>query len=272
MQKTSANLPQRFTNEKLGEHWQVTSDERSFELLEKHISSTTNFKRFFNISIDKAFAAIVANNKSNLNTENQKLKIIDLGCGIGWTTALLAKRQNIDKIYAVEPNTQRRNRIKSVLKHYQANTKNITIINGHFSNFGVDDKVDLIIMCASFHHCTEDLMDTLLDNLKNNLKPNGMILLANEHYVDKIWIARRIIRWLITPNKKQLYFGPGNWNAPYPIDNEHWRTKKQIKSIFEKDFNVYLTSLPGDLCNDKPYFFQKYGWHYYYAILTKRKA
>jgi hypothetical protein len=69
-------------------------------------------------------------------------------------------------------------------------------------------------------------------------------------------------------NKKDVFWGPSNWRAPYPFDGEHWRTRKEIEDIFSNYSCRYqIVKNTGNLCIKNPSFYDKLAWAYYFAIL-----
>ena len=87
------NVSDRFVNEKLKNHWIVDKSKESFEILIEHIKFKTNFYKGFIESVDNFL----------LTRNKKKLIIADLGAGVGWTSAYLAKNSRIEKIYIIEP-------------------------------------------------------------------------------------------------------------------------------------------------------------------------
>ena len=76
----------RFVNEKLGEHWCVDESKESFEKLMNHLKKTTNMYKFFSKAAESIFKIL----------KKDKLKIADIGGGIGWTSCLLAQSSQVE--------------------------------------------------------------------------------------------------------------------------------------------------------------------------------
>ena len=140
-------------------------------------------------------------------------------------------------------------------------------INGTFDEPKVPEKVHLVSLCASIHHCWDKEIPTLFENIRNMLIPEeGLVLLSNEHYVTRLYILRRILSWAIHFPKK-----PFNWRTdPDPWSGEHVRFKYELDNIFKREgFDVEYFHLEENLCarEAKWRWIDWLTWTYYYAIL-----
>lgn len=255
-------LAVRFQDEQLAEHWSVNETPESFSKLMFHLERKTNFKKYFDEAVDHL----------NLNGDNfgNGLVVADIGAGVCWTSAILAGNPKIKLVYGVEPSVNRMEHAKFVIRHYGAENK-VKVINGSFLKPNIPEKVDLVLLCGSLHHCYDDQTGALFSNIKNMLKDNGVILIANEHYVDWIWGLKRLLSYLnhFHERKEKFYYTLGNLLAPYPFDGEHWRTRRELVKMFrDNGFRAVFFVHKGDLCKDKPYLYQRVGWHYYHAVLS----
>lgn len=258
------NLSPQFREEDLGLHWQVDETKETFKKLKSHLERSTNFRKYF----DEAINRIVL---------PENATIVDIGAGVGWTSALLALNKNVDKVYAVEPSKNRLNRIESVARHFNAPQEKIIKIDGTFKDIKVNEKVDLVVMTGSFHHCWDKDLSFLFSNIRSILKSTpvkGRLLIANEHYVTPFWTLKRMLSWMKHfADRASLFYSPGKWRSPYPFDGEHWRTRKEVEEIFKQygfSYDIYVHD--GDLCKDKETLYQRIGWKYYHAVLTLDKA
>jgi len=262
---TARSLPERFIEEKLSSHWKVDETEESFACLLHHLEVSSNFRRYFEQALEGFMKRLVSPPKS------QDLNLLDLGCGVAWTSAILANKQEVRHVYAVEASQERLKHAQWVVRHFGVPLEKVTLQLGTFAEFQVPGRVDGIILCASFHHCYNDTVDLLFSNIQEILAPGGKILLANEHYVDFWFNLHRILSFLKHFFKqKKLFYSLSNLRAPYPFDGEHWRTKTDLTEIFHRnglkaDFFIH----EGDLCKEEVSFIRKMGYHYYYAILER---
>ena len=125
MEISNDSVSNRFVNEDIGIHWQVDSSENSFTRLLQHIQIRTNFYKGF----CKAFNFFIENRSEN------NMLIADIGGGIGWTSAIIAKHPRVKKVYLVEPSFNRRERFQYVCKHFKVDPSKVEEINGIYHYF-----------------------------------------------------------------------------------------------------------------------------------------
>ena len=150
----------RFIDEKIAEHWRVDESKDSFNKMLFHIKVKTNFFNFF----EEAFEQLLRNRKE------ENLVILDLGGGVGWTSALMAKNPRVKKVFLVEPSATRRSINPYINSHFNVPHKKIEAIDGTFQDFNLNVKVDVVVMCASIHHCYDEYMPKLFSNIESCLK------------------------------------------------------------------------------------------------------
>lgn len=250
MVNESEFLTTRYRDENLPAHWAVSSEDESFRRLIEHIGVSTNFKSFFEkeISYPPLFAT------------PEKLVVADIGAGVGWTTALLALKPEVKKVYAIEPSTSRRSRIPTTCRHFHVPDSKIEVIDdGHFQNLNLPEKVNLIVFSSSFHHCFDSQMDDLFEQIRMYLAPQlkstyvkhtgervevgykSKVLLASEHYVNWIYTSRQVLRFfagkLSSTFEKQAGYPEkfGQWRPPDQWGGEHWRTRREIERIVSQN-------------------------------------
>ena len=254
------SLSPRFVDEKIGNHWFVDESPESFQRLMEHISIKTRFKPYFERAISDW----------RIFNQTEGVIVADIGAGVGWTSSLLALRPEVKKVYVVEPSTNRLDCAKAIAKHLGAPEEKLFFINGTFEKPKVPEKVHIISMCASIHHCWDKDMSKLFENIRNLLIPKkGLVLLSNEHYVNRLYILRRVLSSLFHFTKK-----PFNWRSnPDPWSGEHIRFKYELDRIFKREkFKARYFPLEGDLCDRKSKWpwYQRLTWTYYYAILRQK--
>jgi SAM-dependent methyltransferase len=260
------DLTKRWRNEHLAPHWQVDNSWTSFEMLIRHLEERTDFLPHFKQAwkvIKKEFF-------------DDKIRIADIGSGVGWTSAIMAQDEHVERVYSIEPSKSRRERMPFVLGHFKVPENKVEIIDGKFKRLGMSSKVHLAVMNSSFHHCLNSDLDFLARELHRILLPleagGGFLLISGEHYVDILWTLKRAANWARRRILKweRPYYGIRRWRKPDPIDGEHWRTREEIQAIWERmGFRGQPIAHGGDLCKDKPTLFHKMGWHYYFAVLKR---
>lgn len=256
-------LAERFINESLAIHWQVDDTEESFERLICHLDLKTNFKPYFEESIKRL----------QLDSEKYKEGVIvaDIGAGVCWTSAILAKHPNVKHVYAVDPSDERLKHARYVLKHFKVAEGKVTLVKGTFTDPKVPEKVNLLLLCGALHHCYDEDIPKLFSNIRSLLAKGGIVLIASEHYVTTLWLIARFLSCVKNfKNRRKMNFSITNLRAPDSFSGEHWRTRKELLHIFHTHgFKTRLFTHNGDLCKDKPHIYQRMGWKYYYAFLNK---
>ncbi len=265
----SKKIPDRFINEKLAEHWCVDESKESFVKLMNHLKKTTNMYKFFTKAAESIFEIL----------KKDKLKIADIGGGIGWTSCLLAQSSQVEKIYVVDPSRERLSKGPFVAKHFNLPPSKVKFIEGTFQNFNLPEKVDLIILHGAFHHCFDKDVNPLFDNVKKNLiEDKSQILISGEHYLNPLVMVKRFLIYYLSffSFKKKQYdlnknpIGPGNWNTPHFFSGEHNRLKKDIKKIFKGNgFEAKYYTFDEDNLKKKHFSKWMQPLIYYYAILKR---
>jgi SAM-dependent methyltransferase len=233
-------------------------------MLIRHLEEGTGFLPHFRHAWSVMTKELMGNN----------ILIADIGSGVGWTSAVMALDERVRRVYSIEPSTNRRERIPFVLRHFKVPESKVEIIDGKFDRLGLSNQLHVAVMNSSFHHCLDDNLEGLAQELHRILLPfgagGGRLLISGEHYVDFLWTLKRVANWSKCHilKREKPYYGPDYWRKPYPSDGEHWRTKKEIQTIWEKmNFRGRIIEHEGDLCKDKHTFLHKIGWHYYFAVL-----
>ena len=263
--RTSINVvAPRFKDEKVALHWQVDETDNSFKRLLYHLEKRTNFKPFF----EEALRALAPSDKS---VTKESMTVADIGAGVCWTSAILANQPYVKHVYAVEPSEERLKHAEFVLKHFKVSEDKITLVKGTFAEPKVPENVDLLLLCGALHHCYDEDIPALFSNIKDLLAKGGKVLIANDHYVNFFWVVIRFLSFIKNfKNRKEKGISLTNLRAPDPFSGEHWRTRKEIEDIFSaQGFKASIFIHDGDLCKDKPYFYLRAGWKYYYALLER---
>jgi len=260
-------LAERFIDETIANYWNVGESLESFNLLLNHIENNTNFKFYF----EKAF------NQFMIDRKESDMVILDIGGGVGWTSALMAKHPRVRKVILLEPSSNRRSRNKYILKHFKVPEGKVESINGTYQDFKLSEKVDACVLCASIHHCFDEFIPVLFENIKRSLKePIGKsrILIANDHVVTPLWTLKRLAGYIknsILGRRETLWNSLGNLRAPQPYSSEHWRSRKEIDDIIKNASYThrFFKIKESDLCVKNPSYLYKLQWVYYYSLLDR---
>ena len=144
-----------------------------------------------------------------------RLKIADLAAGIGWTSALLSKLENVAEIHAVEISEHRLGDLfVESIKMMQGDENKIHRYIGSFYDLKFDDEsLDVVFLSQAFHHADRPL--NLLVECDRVLKPGGSLVLIGEHYFTFFKIIRGFMRSVIKQGKFQTKF-----HKLFPTDHD----------------------------------------------------
>lgn len=256
----------RYRNESLVRHWQVDETPESFSRLLHHLESRTRIRAYFEDAM------------RSLGLDGARFPdgvvAADIGAGVCWTSGIMARHPNVRTVYAVDPSANRLAHGRFVARHFGVEDK-VRIVQGTFAEPNVPEKVDVVVLCGSLHHCFDGQMGQLFSNIQRLLKPGGSVLIACEHYVTPLWIAKKFLSYARHFSRRaELYYYPlSKLRSPEPFGGEHWRTRGELERIFAANgFDARFRVHPGDMCRDKPTVYHRIGWRYYHAILTPRVA
>jgi ubiquinone/menaquinone biosynthesis C-methylase UbiE len=123
-------------------------------------------------------------------------RVLEIGCGTGSFTRLLAERAN--HITAIDLSAE----MIRIARLRSANLSNISYEVGDFQQMDlISSHFDCIVMIATLHHLPEE---EVLEKVRRALKPNGVViihdLLASSGIVDRgmdlmrLWISW-MVRW-----------------------------------------------------------------------------
>jgi len=110
---------------------------------------------------------------------NQKYKMLSVGCGTGFYEREFYKEGYFSKIVGIELSA---NRVKEAEELASKSNFNITYLNKNFYDIDFNEKFDVILFNASLHHFEN--IETLLSNyIKALLKSDGYLIVCE--YVGK---------------------------------------------------------------------------------------
>lgn len=122
-------------------------------------------------------------------SENKRIRLLDIGAGTG---TLLSKLGGMNvEINAVEPSMGMQAKLLQ-------KCPNVKIVDGELPELPIfEEKYDCIVSSYVIHHVDHDKSGIMIDSICRNLKPGGLILLADvmfeseKHFDDHIADLRR---------------------------------------------------------------------------------
>jgi len=145
--------------------------------------------------------------------ENNKLSLLDIGCGTGLSTEFVLKSDlepNIAKISLLDTSTNMLKEAEKKAKHWN---KPYELINGYLDS--VTAKFDIIIICSVLHHIPE--LDVFLAQVDNALNPGGILIHLQDPNLDHLNDAEYLQR-----------------KEEYKNELDRNKQKKSISSIIPK--------------------------------------
>jgi ubiquinone/menaquinone biosynthesis C-methylase UbiE len=107
-------------------------------------------------------------------------RYLDLGCGAGWLTAMLSRKQHVASVVAWDSSPRLvGDHLPVTVGLLDGDIAKVEPVCGEFVPLLIDDhSIDVAVMSSAFHH--SDRPRELLDELRRVLVPGGCIVLLNE--------------------------------------------------------------------------------------------
>jgi len=114
------------------------------------------------------------------------IKILDAGCGTGYSTLKLAQQNPNAKIFAVDISPKSLKIAKNRLETAGLFSERITFIEADLMSLNLDEEFDYIVSTGVLHHLSSPEIG--LKNLKEHLKPDGIIYLMLYSKYGRFWL------------------------------------------------------------------------------------
>jgi SAM-dependent methyltransferase len=107
-------------------------------------------------------------------------RVLDLGCGSGWLTALLTREPQVREVVAWDSSQRLVGELlPATVDLIGGDMRKVDPVCGEFVPLLIEDgSIDLAVMSSAFHH--SDRPDELLDELRRVLRPGACLVLLNE--------------------------------------------------------------------------------------------
>jgi SAM-dependent methyltransferase len=138
-------------------------------------------------------------------------KVLDLGCGGGWLSAILSKFDRVETVYALDSSRHfLNNLVPQVMTLMSGDQRKLVSIEGMFQPLLFEDShLDVVVASSALHHA--DNLESVLKEIRRVLKPGGYLFVLNEtpwpgyrHWLSVLAASVRILRDLLIQRYRPL--------------------------------------------------------------------
>jgi len=183
-------------------------------------------------------------------------KVLDIGCGGGWLTAMLSRYDAVQTIYALDSSRHfLHSLLPQVMELMQGCSEKLVTIEGLFQPLLFEDgHLDVVVASSALHHA--DNLESVLREIRRTLKPGGMLLVLNEtpwpgyrHLLSVAAAAFRIVKNLSLQRYQTVsqsisssgyLYDPKLGDRDYPL----WYWKKALECAGFSIKSVVDTGMP----------------------------
>ncbi|MEI6070384.1 MAG: class I SAM-dependent methyltransferase [Verrucomicrobiae bacterium] len=107
-------------------------------------------------------------------------KVLDIGCGGGWLSALLSRLDEVKTVYALDSSRHYLyNLLPQVMELMQGETEKVIPIEGLFQPLLFEDShLDAVVASSVLHHA--DNLESILKEIRRTLMRGGVLIVLNE--------------------------------------------------------------------------------------------
>jgi SAM-dependent methyltransferase len=153
----------------------------------------------------------------------ENARIMDIGCGGGWLSAMLSRPDTVKTIYALDSSKHfLYTLMPKVMELMSGRTEKVVAIEGLFHPLLFEDAyLDVVVASSALHHAEN--LESVLKEIRRTLKPGGRLFVLNEtpwpgyrHLVSVAAAAFRIVRNLLL--RKYYAMSPAISSSGYLYD------------------------------------------------------
>jgi ubiquinone/menaquinone biosynthesis C-methylase UbiE len=183
-------------------------------------------------------------------------KLLDIGSGGGWLTAMLSRLDAVQTVYALDSSQHFLHKLMpQVMELMQGRLDKLVPVEGLFQPLlFADAHLDVVVASSALHHA--DSLESVLKEIRRTLKSGGLLFVLNEtprpgfrHLVSVVAAAVRIVRNLalkryqsVSPSiSSSCYlYDPKLGDRDYPI----WYWEKALQESGFSIESVMNTGMP----------------------------
>jgi ubiquinone/menaquinone biosynthesis C-methylase UbiE len=160
-----------------------------------------------------------------------KLRVGDLAAGIGWTSALLSKLDEVAEVHAVDISVHRIERLfPHCVSMLDGAGGKIRRYLGSFYDLKLPDGyLDVVFLSQAFHHAERPLQ--LMMECDRVLKPSGRLIMVGEHNIRALQMIRRFFKVLLQQRKIVANFR--GLYPPDPVLGDHYYRHTDYHFLFD---------------------------------------
>ena len=151
---------------------------------------------------------------------NSKSRVLEIGCGNGSLTKLIAPKVKSGKITALDISSESINTAKRNLSQY----KNIDFVIGDVSQVNISEQYDLILLSDVLEHIRLEFHDSLFQKISELLDSNGIVFINIPEPKFLEWVTAH------EPEKLQVVDQPIHTEPLLNIAYKHGLYLKELKS------------------------------------------
>ena len=163
-----------------------------------------------------------------------EIKVLEIGCGTGYTTSIILDADNRTRIVAVDNDEEMLEKAKEVLEN-----KRVELIEEDALEFLKKQSSDSFDVCASaftLHNFTSDYREKVLQEMYRVLRPGGIFVNADKYALDDESKHKEALSWQLQQFKDK--FSEINridliekWTSHYVRDDQPEIIMKESESI-----------------------------------------
>ena len=136
-----------------------------------------------------------------IKNQGSNLTVADLACGIGWTSSLISKLDQVKRIYSVEFSEHRLVELfPKTIEILEGINNKIYPCYGSFYDCNIEsNSVDIVFLSQAFHHADKPIL--LAAECKRILKKGGKAILIGEKTITNRYLVKRYIKFLLKARK-----------------------------------------------------------------------
>lgn len=150
--------------------------------------------------------------------------VVEIGAGTGWCSAVLSKRESIQRVYALDYDPVSVNELMPrAFTAFEANEEKITRVLGSYNEMKLDNgSVDCVVSIGALHH-SENLLSSLSESYRV-LRPGGILIASEPCYPNSMSIGEQLQREneIVDQSKAKKLYGKDSSEIKAIDNSDHF--------------------------------------------------